>query len=492
MSNLTYNTATDLLTCLRSGEISSAQLLEQHIRRVEQVDRHINAVVVRDFEAARQRATAADMARRRGEDWGPLHGLPMTVKESFDLLGTPTCWGFPQYKNNIAQQSALAVQRLLDAGAVVFGKTNVPVGLGDWQSFNPVYGTTNNPWDLSRTPGGSSGGASAALAAGMTPLELGSDIGASIRNPAHYCGVYGHKPTWGVVPMAGQQLPGVRCIDSLDIAVAGPMARSAQDLHLAMEVLTTPMQHFGPLGWMPAQWRNMDKTPRKCRVAIVYDDPEAPVDSSIQTRLHALADFLRAQGVTVLDNFRPVDSTQSHRVYSHLLRSATGAWLDDVTYARFQNLAHQSDPALDTMRERVWRGSTLTHRDWIEFDQQRALLRAQWHAYFESVDLLITPVATSPAFLHNHEGERWERMLQVNGQEQPHTDSLFWAGYPGVVGLPATAIPIGKSPEGLPVGAQIIGNSFADPLCLEMARWLETEWCGFVPPPELPNQTSWQ
>jgi amidase len=319
----------------------------------------------------------------------------------------------------------------------------------------------------------------------MTPLELGSDIGASIRNPAHYCGVYGHKPSWGVVPMQGHQLPGVRCIDSLDIAVAGPLARSAQDLQLAMQVLTTPLQQFGPLGWTPAQWRHNDKPLRECRVAIVYDDPEARVDQSIQDRLHALADFLRAQGVTVLDNHRPVDSAQSHRVYSYLLRAATGAWLDDATFARFQDQARQSDPALDTMRERVWRGSTLTHRDWVEFDQQRAVLRAQWQSYFESVDLLITPVATSPAFLHNQQGERWERMLQVNGQNQPHTDSLFWAGYPGVVGLPATAVPIGQSPGGLPVGAQIIGNSFADPLCLNMARWLETEWCGFVPPPHL-------
>ena len=219
MSDLTYSTATELLTRLRSGELSSAQLLEQQIQRVEHVDGQINAVVVRTFEAARQRAAAADAARARGEDWGPLHGLPMTVKESFDLPGTPTCWGFPDYKHNIAQQPAVAVQRLLDAGAVVFGKTNVPLALGDWQSFNPVYGTTNNPWDLTRTPGGSSGGASAALATGMSPLELGSDIGASIRNPAHYCGVYGHKPTWGVVPMAGHQLPGVRCIDSLDLSL---------------------------------------------------------------------------------------------------------------------------------------------------------------------------------------------------------------------------------------------------------------------------------
>ncbi len=475
-----FDTATSLLRQLKAGQTSSVRLLEQHIARVEQLDSRFNAVVVRTFDAARERAAEADAARARGEDWGALHGLPMTVKAAFDLPGTPTCWGFPDYKDNIAQQPAVAVQRLLDAGAVVFGKTNVPVALSDWQSFNPVYGTTNNPWDLMRTPGGSSGGASAALAAGMTSLELGSDIGASIRNPAHYCGVYGHKPTWGVVPMEGHQLPGVRCIDSLDIAVAGPLARSAQDLQLAMQVLTSPLEQFGPLGWTPAQWRQTDRAPWQCRVAIVYDDAEARVDNSIQDRLYALADFLRTQGVTVLDDHRPVDSAQSHRVYMHLLRSATGALLDDATFARFQALAAQSPPSLDTMRERVWRGSTLTHRDWVEFDQQRAVLRAQWRSYFESVDLLITPVATSPTFLHNQQGERWERMLQVNGQDQPHTDSLFWAGYPGVVGLPATAIPIGKSSEGLPVGAQIIGNTFADPLCLKMAHWLENEWCGFV------------
>lgn len=483
MSDWTYRNATEWLSHLRAGEVSSVQLLEQHIDRVQHCDGAINAVVVRHFEAARQRAAEADAARQRGEDWGPLHGLPMTVKESFDLPGTATCWGIPEYSNNVASQAAVSVQRLLDAGAVVFGKTNVPVALADWQSFNPVYGTTHNPWDLGRTPGGSSGGASAALACGMTPLELGSDIGASIRNPAHYCGVYGHKPTWGVVPMEGHQLPGVRCIDSLDIAVAGPLARSATDLQLAMQVLTTPLQQFGPLGWAPAQWRRPAKTPRQCRVAIVYDDAEAEVDQSIQNRLHALADFLRAEGVTVLEDHRPVDSRHSHRVYSHLLRAATGAWLDDTTFARFQALAQTSDPALDTMRERQWRGSTLTHRDWVEFDQQRAVLRQQWRAYFESVDLLITPVATSPAFAHQHQGERWERVLQVNGKDQAHTDSLFWAGYPGVVGLPATAIPIGLSPTGLPVGAQIIGDSFNDPLCLQMAQWLESAWYGFQPPP---------
>lgn len=483
MTDFSYRTATQMLDDLDKGATTSKALLEEHIERVLQLDHHVNAVVVRAFDSARERAVKADTARARGENWGPLHGLPMTVKEAFDLPDTPTSWGLPEYKDNISKSPAVAVQRLLDAGAVVFGKTNVPVALADWQSFNPIYGTTNNPWDLTLSPGGSSGGASAALATGMTPLELGSDIGASIRNPAHYCGVYGHKPTWGIVPMEGHQLPGVRCIDSLDIAVVGPMARSSLDLQLAMQVLATPLQQFGPLGWAPAQWRQTSKNLRQCRVAIVYDDDQAEVDYSIQDRLRSLAKFLRAQGITVLDDHRPVDSAHSHRVYSHLLRAATGAWLDDNTFARYQSLAASSDSSIDTIRERVWRGSTLTHRDWVEFDQQRAVLRLQWQAYFDSVDLLITPVATSPAFKHNQQGERWERILQVNGRDQLHTASLFWAGYPGLVGMPTTAIPIGLSPDGLPVGAQIIGNTFADPLCLEMARWLETEWQGFIPPP---------
>lgn len=485
VSDWHYQSARALLELMQRGACSSVQLLEHLIARVEQHDGLFNAVVVRDWDRARRQAQRADECRSQGRSLGPLHGLPMTVKEAFDLPGTPTTWGFEHYRHHIATQSAVAVRRLEDAGAIVFGKTNVPVALSDWQTFNPIYGTTRNPWDPARTPGGSSGGSAAALAAGFTPLEIGSDIGASIRNPAHYCGVYGHKPTWGVVPMSGHQLPDVTCIDSLDIAVAGPMARSARDLQLALEVLTTPLQHFGTHGWQPAQWKPRLRSPRECRVAIVLDDAQARVDDAIQTRLHELADFLRREGVTVLENHRPVDSAHTHRIYMHLLRAATGAMLDDDAYTRVQELARHTDPALDTARERTWRGSTLTHRDWVQFDQQRAALRAQWRDYFQEVDLLITPVATSPAFEHNQQGERWERMIPVNGVQQPTTDALFWAGYPGVVGLPATAIPIGLSPSGLPVGAQIIGDSFNDPLCLEMAQWLESSWRGFTPPPHL-------
>ena len=483
MTDLALLPAHELALRVRRREVSAVELLDHHLARLERLNPAINAVVVLDTDAAKVRARAADAALARGESWGALHGVPMTVKESFDLPGHPTTWGYPQFKTNIASKPAVAVQRLLDAGAIIFGKTNVPVSLADWQSFNPVYGTTNNPWDVSRIPGGSSGGSAAALAAGLTPLELGSDIGASIRNPAHYCGVYGHKPTWGVVTMQGHQLPGTECIDSLDIAAAGPLARSATDLQIAMEALTTPLQCFGPNGWMATRWREHAVHPRRAKVAILLDDAEARVDTTVQTRLMALADFLRRQGVQVREGKRPVDSAQAHRVYVHLLRSATGASMDDASFAQSQ--AKAKSLSKDDASYEAWmhRGNTLTHRDWVAIDQERALLRRQWAGFFEQFDFLICPIGTTPAFAHNQQGERWERMVTVNGQPQPTTQSLFWAGYPGVVGLPATAIPLGLTPQGLPVGAQVIGPILGDPQCLRFAQWLEQEWCGYTPPP---------
>ncbi|MFN9279201.1 MAG: amidase family protein, partial [Betaproteobacteria bacterium] len=235
MQDLSLLSAHELSRRLRRREISAVELLQHHLSRVDRLNPALKAVVVTQPEVALQRARAADEALAQGKVWGPLHGLPMTVKESFDVPGLPTTWGLEAFRDNVATRHAGAVQRLLDAGAVVYGKTNLPAALADWQSFNPIYGTCGNPWDLSRTPGGSSGGSAAALATGLSTLELGSDIGSSIRNPAHYCGVWGHKPTWGVVPLEGQQLPGDVCPDSTDIAVAGPLARSAHDLTLAMD-----------------------------------------------------------------------------------------------------------------------------------------------------------------------------------------------------------------------------------------------------------------
>ena len=265
MNAYAFLPAHELALRIRRREISALELLQLYLRRIERHNPAVNAVVLLDADRALQRARAADAALARGETWGVLHGVPMTVKESFNLTGLPTCFGFEAYRDNKASSDALAVQRLQGAGAIVFGKTNLPVGMADWQTFNPVYGTTNNPWDLARGPGGSSGGSAAALAAGFGALELGSDIGASIRNPAHYCGVYGHKPTWGVVPLAGQQLHEGEVPDTMDIGVAGPMARSAFDLALAMDVLASPLRSFGPLGWQPAVWRDRGVPPPRCR-----------------------------------------------------------------------------------------------------------------------------------------------------------------------------------------------------------------------------------
>jgi amidase len=235
MENLAFASALSLASKIRHKDISARELLEFYLQRVEHYNPRLNAIIFRQDEQARQRADAADAACARGEVWGPLHGVPMTIKEHFDWVGSPSTRGNPVYQHNYPQRNAVVVERLQTAGAIVFGKTNVPLMLADWQSFNDVYGTTNNPWDLTRVPGGSSGGAAAALTAGLTGLDLGGDIGGSLRNPAHYCGVFGHKPTYGIVPSQGVGLPGVYA--PADMAVSGPLARSADDLAVALEVL---------------------------------------------------------------------------------------------------------------------------------------------------------------------------------------------------------------------------------------------------------------
>jgi amidase len=483
MNELAFLPAHELARRIRRKDVSSLELLDMHLARIERLDRAIRAVPVLDAERARARSRQADAALARGECWGPLHGVPMTVKEAFNVAGLPTTWGYESLRDNRPGRDAVTVQRLKDAGAVIFGKTNVPVFLADWQSFNPVYGTTCNPWDLARTPGGSSGGSAAALAAGFSALELGSDIGASIRNPAHYCGVYGHKPTWGVVTMEGHEMDPMHGPDQIDICVAGPMARSAFDLELALDVLAAPLSAMTPLGRVPTAWRTRGTPPRRCRVAVLCDDALAQVDASVQRALRDLVAFLRAQGVEVREDARPVDSAETHHTYIHLLRSATGAMADDATYAQALERAKAFAAGDESYPARHFRGIALNHRDWVHIDQTRAKLRRQWEAFFEQHDLLICPTATTPAFERNERGERWERMIPVNGQLQPTTDALFWAGYPGLVGLPATVVPLASSPQGLPIGAQIVAPAFGDIDGLRFAQWLESAYRAFVPPP---------
>ena len=299
MTDLHFLPATELCRLLRDGDVSSVELLDHFLARVEAHNPGLNAVVALDAERARARAAEADAARRQGESWGPLHGLPITVKDAFETEGLVTTSGAPELRDHVPDSDADAVARLKAAGAVVFGKTNLPIHAGDLQTFNDVYGRTNNPWAPDRSPGGSSGGSAAALAAGLTGLELGSDIGGSIRNPAHYCGVFGLKPTWGVVPPRGH-IPGPPgTLKPADVNVVGPLGRSAADLALGLDVLA------GPAGLDAAGWRLALPPARNggalpgLRVATWFDDPFAPIAADTRALLDGAAAALAGGGATV-------------------------------------------------------------------------------------------------------------------------------------------------------------------------------------------------
>ncbi|MCY3830054.1 MAG: amidase [Rhodospirillaceae bacterium] len=480
MSEIHYKTATELMALLEARELGARELLEHFLDRVERHNPAINAIVWQDAGRARAEADAADRRRAAGEETGPLDGLPVTVKESYDLAGSPTTWGVPDYRDNIAETDAAAVERYRGAGAVVFGKTNVPFMLADWQSFNAIYGTCNNPWDLGRTPGGSSGGSAAALAAGLTGLDAGSDIGASIRNPAHYCGVFGHKPTWEIVSARGQALPGDRA--PTDIAVVGPLARSAADLKLAFGLLAGA---DGPAarGWwleLPAPRR---RTLRDYRVGVLLSDPQAEVEQSYQDAIAALARWLESEGATVEIDAKPGFSTaEAMEVYTLLLRAETSKHMTDEMMAQAREDLDRLPADAIPYRRRMLEAQTMLHRDWLRWNERRYALMAGWEAWFETYDLLLCPAAASPAFPHDQAGERHDRTIAVNGRVQPVVDQLFWAGYPCGYYLPSTVAPIGLA-DGLPVGIQIVGRQYDDLTCLHMAGLIEEGYRRFAPPP---------
>ncbi len=485
MPDITFSSARQLASMIRTKKIGALELLNLYLQRVERYS-DINAIIFMDVDAARKRARQADRALARGNLWGPLHGVPMTIKESFDIVGMPTTWGVPRYKENYPSRNALVVDRFLQAGAVLFGKTNVPMYLADWQTFNDIYGTTNNPWDRNRVPGGSSGGSAAALAAGLTGLEAGSDIGASIRNPAHYCGVYGHKPTYGIISPFGQTLPGT--VGKSDISVVGPLARSAEDLALALDVMAGPDDIDGS-GWKLSLPKPKKKELREFKVAIVHDDPEAEVDEEVRKKLRELTIFLKKMKVKVRQDARPaIDSREAHRNYIQLLRGATSGRLtpEDVE----KNLAALKSLRADdeSYRAQMIRAQAMTHKEWLAADNLRHRMRLAWAEFFRDFDLFLCPVATTTAFEHNQKGERWERMIPVNGKPQPSTTQMFWAGYSCNFFLPATVAPIGLSRGELPVGVQIVGPQYGDHTCIQFARLLEREYHRFIPPTDENNR----
>jgi len=322
MTTWAYQSANQLARAIGRREVGALELLDYYLARVDRYNERINAIVVDDRDRAREAAAAADLALARGEVWGPLHGVPMTVKESYNVADLPTTHGVPDLAQNIATEDALSVSRLKRAGAVIFGKTNVPLRLADFQSYNAIYGTTNNPYDIERVPGGSSGGSAAALAAGLTGLETGSDIGGSIRNPAHYCGVFGHKPTWGLLPPRGHALPGI--LSPSDISVIGPLARSARDLETAVMAMAGPNE-IESRG-LQLSLKRRGKPISEWKVAVWADDPMAPVSEETQARVRDVAAAFADAGATIDEDARPdFNAEEAHRLFQRLLDPALAA-----------------------------------------------------------------------------------------------------------------------------------------------------------------------
>jgi amidase len=458
--SLEFATAGTLVSAIRSREISSRELLSLYLERVERINPTLNAVVTVVAERAMAEAAAADQATARGEAAGPLHGLPVTIKDAIEVAGVRSTGGSGELADHVPTSDAPAVARLRQAGAVVFGKTNVPEWSGDIQTFNDLFGTTNNPWDVSRTTGGSSGGAAAAVSAGMTSFELGTDIGGSVRIPSAYCGVFGHKPSFGVVSQRGYlDHVGGGLIDA-DINVFGPLARSAEDLDLLLGVLA------GPDAEESRAWSLRLPGPRYPRLAdysvgLWLDDPACEVDSEIVDVLSSAADALAAAGARISKSRPAVDLAKTSDLFNSLIVAAISVSTD-----------RQTGDAISG-----------THRAWLDWHAERTVLRKVWAEWFEDHDVLLCPVTPMVAFPHDHSGTIADRQLTINAKPRSHLEALAWTGLVGVVYLPSTSTPVGQTALGLPVGVQVVGPYLEDRTALFVASRLAELTGGYQPPP---------
>jgi amidase len=442
----------------------------------------VNAVVTLDVERARAAADAADRSLAKGEALGPLHGLPMTVKDAFETAGLRTTCGVPELSQHVPSADAVAVARLRAAGAVIFGKTNTPTWTADMQTSNPIFGTTNNPWDTTRTPGGSSGGSAAAIAAGLSALELGSDIGGSIRVPSHCCGVFGHKPSHGLVPQRGH-IPGPPgTLKEADLNCVGPIARSSEDLALALDVLAGPLPELGHAVTLRLPPARADKLP-DFRVAAWLDDPAGTIDAEMRGLLENAAEALGRAGARIDRKARPaVDFGEAVDTYLALLMPYMSLTFSEAL-ARQMIAAGEKVPAdapgLLAVSARAYASR---HRDWLVAHERRERIRARWAEFFRDFDVLLCPVMLTPAFVQDP-SEFTSRRIVVNGETRSYVEHLRWPGLISMALLPSTVIPVGRTAGGLPVGVQIVGPYLEDRTPLAFAQAAERELGGFTPPP---------
>jgi len=481
--DLTFATATELVGALRDRTISSRELLDHLLARIDQDNARLNAIVGLDVDRAETAAKLADDATANGRATGPLHGLPMTVKDVWETEGLVTTSGATELKDYLPHTDALAVARLRQAGAIIFGKTNTPPYAGDFQTFNDLHGITNNPWDITRTAGGSSGGSAVAVAAGLTPLEMGSDIGGSIRNPAHFNGVYGMKPSWGLVPNRGH-IPGPPgSLVETDVNCGGPIARSIDDLRTALGIIA------GPVPEEAVGWRlELDAGPavddvRALRVATVFHEGAdlVPIASDVRTNLDAFAGRLTDAGAQVDAVSMPVSLADGLRTWQQLVLPIMGIAMSDDDFASFAELeaVPGDDPLLDAGRAMASR-----YRTWAVANGLRQRQRALWSTFFEDYDVVLAPVMPTAAFAHDTERPIMERVLDVDGTDVSHAMAMAWCGAIGAMLLPVVTLPTGPTADGLPVGVQVVGPYLSDLRLLAVAETIDTAaGPGFIRPP---------
>ncbi|HEY4609273.1 MAG TPA: amidase family protein [Ilumatobacteraceae bacterium] len=449
-------TTTEQAAAIRRRALGSVELLDAQLSRIERLDGDVNAVCTLVADAGREGAIAADQATARGEFRGPLHGIPVTVKDAIATKGIRSTGGAEALFHHVPQHDAQVVTAIKDAGAIVIGKTNVPLWSGDFQSFNPMFGTTNNPWDLSRVPGGSSGGAAAAVACGMTSFEIGTDIGGSVRVPAAFCGVYGHKPSFGVVPTLGYLDEPNGGLTESDVNVFGPIARSVPDLQLLLDVLAAPTADRA-VGWRLDLPRPDVSALRSLRIAAWFHEPSLPMDREMISVLDGVADRLVEAGLSVDRRARPdIDFAKSW---------ISGAWL--IGAATRVSDGGRDDP----------------HTDWLFADRERARRRLQWAQFFEKVDVLLCPVTSTPAFPHHQEGTWETREIVINKTAVPYLTLEAWPALIGSVYLPSTSAPVGRTAGGLPVGVQVVSPFLHDYRSIAVAGLITELVGGYTVPP---------
>lgn len=475
--------ASKLLGKLRDREVSSRELLEHFSERRSAYNEQLNAIVTVDDDAAQVAAAAADEKLAAGDDPAPLLGLPMTIKDAIATADMRSTGGAVELQDHVPDTDAESVARVRAAGGIIFGKTNLPKWSADAQAYNDVFGTTNNPWDLTCGPGGSSGGAAAAVAAGLTGAELGTDIGGSVRLPAHFSGVCGHKPSFGIVSQLGYISHPTYQTGEPDVNVIGPIARSVDDCELLLDVIAGPRDDLAS-AWkltLPAARHN---DPTAFRVAAHVDDPSVPVSAEVAEALEIAVSALTSSGIAVDRQAWPEDLAfdDVRDVGLPLISAATSPARGGAAFEEMQRIVRDPSSHSETQQMRA-QATAMFHRDWLMLTEQRELNRHKWTGFFRDFDVMLAPVAHVAAFPHTQQGTLYDRTLTVDGVERPYTEVIMWTSQFGYVGLPSTVVPVSITPRGVPVGIQVVGPHLGDRTTLAFARHLEQLLGGYQVPP---------